>query len=70
VDADHNGHGDGPRVVNMPTPRNLLDQAAGESGAPAPVLTFTPRQSYRRHGDRWFIEADDALDGDERCRPG
>src|SRR5436190_12434175 len=29
--ADRNGHGDGPRVVNMPTPRNVPDEAADES---------------------------------------
>jgi hypothetical protein len=53
----------------MPTPRERPDRATGESAAPPPGLTFSPRRSYRRRGGRWLIEADDALDGDEHQPP-
>ena len=64
MEADRRRPGDGPRVLAMPTPPKRSDQATGASGAPAQVLTFTPRQFYRRQGGRWLIEAEDALDGD------
>lgn len=70
MEADRRRSGDGPRVLAMPTPPKRSDQATGESGAPAPALTFTPRQFYQRHRGRWLIEPEDALDGDTHRRAG
>jgi len=33
-------------------------------GAPAPKLTFAPRQFYRRYAGRWLIEPEIAFDDD------
>jgi len=60
MEADHS---DGPRAADLPTQSNQPRQATG-SGATPSVLTFTPRQFYRRLRGRWLIEAEDALDGD------
>jgi hypothetical protein len=69
MEAHHSGHSDGPRAADLPTQSDQPHQATRESGATASVLTFTPRQFYRRYGGRWLIEAEDALDGD-RHRQG
>ena len=70
MEADRIGHGDRPHAADAPTPPNRPDPATEESGESAQVLTFTPRQSYRQHGGRWLIEAEDALDGDTHRRAG
>lgn len=66
--ADRSRNGDYPRDADPTAPPNRPDEATGDAGAPAPVLTFSPRRSYRRHGGRWLIDAEDAVDGDEHRR--
>ena len=65
MEADPSGHGGGASEADAARPPNRPAPATGRFGAPAQVLTFAPRQSYRQHAGGWLIEADDAFDGDE-----
>jgi hypothetical protein len=55
----------GPRGAEGPTSPNRADPPVEDgSVGPASLLTFRPRQLYRRQRGRWQLQAEPSLDGD------